>query len=98
VMDLALYPPGHVGSFMAFTCGSGEETTITGAVLAQKLKYDGMLTKAPVAYEELAGKQRAQAVEGGAPEVLHNQHGEEVGLETKLTLSYGEATEISGEL
>ncbi|HEY2397634.1 MAG TPA: IPT/TIG domain-containing protein [Solirubrobacteraceae bacterium] len=91
---LALYPPGHTGAFVTYTCSGASPTTISGAVLALTT-VDKMLTNESVKYASTEGKQKIQHFEGGETEVLVNQLGEAVGLALALTQTNEEPLEIN---
>jgi hypothetical protein len=91
---LALYPLGHSGPFLTYTCVGGAPRTLSGGVLALVV-VDKMVTSGSVKYAQLEGVQKIQHFEGGGNEVLTNDLGEAVGLALTLTQVDEEPLEIN---
>jgi hypothetical protein len=91
---LALFPPGHSGPFLSYTCAGGSPTTISGTVLGLTL-VSKMLTTTSLKFAQSEGKQKIQHFEGGETETLSNGLGESVGLTLTLTQTNEEPTEVN---
>jgi Fibronectin type III domain len=91
---LALYPTGHGGPVLEYTCAGGGPTTLAGSLMAP-VTAGKMLTTTTLKFSATAGKQKPERFEGGAQEVLTNAFGEQVGLTVGSTQSNEEAIEIN---
>lgn len=95
---LDLYPDGHSGSFMQFTCSGAAATSVTGSVLIP-LKVGKMGTGLALKVKAKKGRQKLESLEGDAREVLSSSTGgatpEQAGLTLTATLNYEEALEIN---
>jgi fibronectin type III domain protein len=91
---LELYPAGHAGPFLEYTCAGSEQTTLDGSVLAPVVA-GRMLTSTTFKLAASGGKQKPEGFEGGEQAVLRNSLGEQVGLTLAATQTNEEATEIN---
>ena len=90
---LDLYPTGKAGPFMEYTCG-GSATTLTGSVLVP-IKAGKMAATETLKYKAAKGKQKPEAFEAEAKDVLKNNLEEQVGLTLKSTQTSEEAIEVN---
>ena len=75
---LDIYPAGHTGPFMEYSCGDNA-AVLTGSVLVP-LKANKMAQALKLEYKASKGKQDPEAFEGAPADVLKNSLGEQVGL------------------
>jgi hypothetical protein len=96
-VGLDLYPAGRSGSFMQFSCNSSA-VTLTGSVIGS-VKADKMAAAETLKFKASKGKQKPEAFEGAAQDVLLDSlsgaKAEQDGLTLGATLTYEEAVEIN---
>jgi hypothetical protein len=80
-----LFPVGHSGAFLEFTCG-GVLIQVRGSVLA-KTGAGKMAAAETVKYAATAGKQKPERFEGGVAEVLESSFAEAPFVQTGLNLT-----------
>jgi hypothetical protein len=89
-----LYPIGHSGPFLDYTCAGGEQVVLGGSLLAP-VAAGRMLTTATFKFTATAGRQKPESFEGGELDVLTNGFGEQVGLSLASTQTNEEPFEIN---
>ena len=80
-VGLDLYPVGHTGPFIQYTCGARPATMLIGSVIGVPLT-DKQFATGSVKYAQTAGKQKPEHLEGEPTDVLTFPHGEQVGFPT----------------
>ena len=92
-----LFPAGHTGPVMEFSCGT-TEVALRGSVILPVPPNKMLLTPA-LKFVGTKGKQKPEKFVGGEKDVLEASFGkgayEQVGLTVKLTESNEEAIEIN---
>jgi hypothetical protein len=91
---LDLFPVGHTGTFLEYTCTGGSPTVLSGSVISA-MPADKMFTVGTVKYAEMSGKQKPERFEGGSTEVLRNGMSLPVGLSLTATETTEEPLEIN---
>jgi hypothetical protein len=93
----ALFPVGHTGPVVEFTCGT-VPVKVVGSVLVKDVA--GKMTSSEILkYTQKGGKQKPERFEGGPLEVLEAKFGEaaieQIGLNLTITQTNGEPLEIN---
>jgi hypothetical protein len=91
---LDLYPPGHSGPLLEYTCAGSEPAALSGSVLTPVMAGRMLLT-ATVKFTASGGRQKPERFEGGVQDVLRNLLGEQVGLTMSSTQTNEEAIEVN---
>jgi hypothetical protein len=92
-LGVSLHPTESV-PFLEYTCSVSGSWTLGGALIAQVTSGKTSKTTS-VKWAASGGKQKPEAFEGGATEVLTNQLGEHVGLTLTSSITYEEPVEIN---
>ncbi len=91
---LALYPLGHSGPLIEYTCETSGVTVLDGSLVAPVV---GGKTAKTTTFKlaASAGKQKPESFEGGLREVLTNSLNEQVGISFTATQTNEEAVEVN---
>jgi hypothetical protein len=91
---LDLYPGGHSGAFLEYTCTGGPPVVLSGGAISA-MPIDKMFTTGTVKYAESSGHQKPERFEGGVKEVLTSNLSPQVGLSLSATETTEEPIEIN---
>jgi hypothetical protein len=89
-----LYPTGHSGALLEYTCTGSEPAVLSGSLLAP-VTAGRMVTTTTLKFTATAGRQKPESFEGGELDVLTNAFGEQVGVSLASTQTNEEAFEIN---
>jgi IPT/TIG domain len=90
---LDLFPAGHSGPFVSYSCG-GATTTLEGSVIVPA-KANDMAPTAAWKFSETGGHQVPEAFQYGSPDVLRSTSGEQFGFYATISQSFQQSLELS---